>query len=127
MKLSIRDNSIRLRLSQSEVETIRVDGIVGGRTVFAGNAKLVYCLESSPACVDPVAQFINGELSVRLPESTVLKWADSDMVSIAAQQLLDDGSELSILVEKDFACLSPRAGEDESDLFPHPEQGQADC
>lgn len=127
MKLRIRDNSIRLRLSQTEVGTIRSDGIVGGKIVFAAGSSLIYCVESSPACVDPVAQFANSELLVRLPESTVVDWADSDEISIAARQLLDDGSHLDILVEKDFACLTPREGEDESDLFPHPEDGKAKC
>ena len=36
------------------------------------------------------------------------------------EQVLDDGSTLKVLVEKDFACLTERE-EDESDMFPHPE------
>ena len=127
MKLRIRDNSIRLRLSRIEVGTIRSAGIVGAKTSFAGGASLVYCVESSPACVDPAAQFENGELSVRLPESVVVQWADSDEISIESAQSLDDGSQLKILVEKDFACLAPREGEDESDLYPHPGEDQAAC
>ena len=30
---------------------------------------------------------------------------------------------LRILVEKDFACLVEREGEDDSDAFPHPDGG----
>ncbi|MGH8167708.1 MAG: DUF7009 family protein [Woeseiaceae bacterium] len=44
---------------------------------------------------------------------------------IGAQPL--DGDELSILVEKDFACLAPREGEDDSDKFPNPLEGKATC
>jgi hypothetical protein len=33
---------------------------------------------------------------------------------------------LGILVEKDFACLAPREGEDESDMYPHPEAKQGE-
>jgi hypothetical protein len=127
MKLRIRDNSIRLRLTQTEVASIRSDGIVGGRVTFAGGSRLIYCLESSPACVDPAARFDNGELLVRLPETVVTKWADTNEVSIEATQVLDDGGHLSILIEKDFACLTPREGEDESDLFPNPQEGEANC
>ncbi len=43
------------------------------------------------------------------------------------EQLLDDGSMLDILVEKDFACLTKREGEDESDMYPHPEAGAQSC
>ena len=127
MKLRIRDNSIRLRLTQSEVDTVKTVGLVGASVQFSGGARLLYCIESSPACVDPAARFQGDELSVRLPESLVIQWATTEQVSIAAEQALDDGGFLKILVEKDFACLAPREGEDESDMHPHPEQGLADC
>ena len=60
-------------------------------------------------------------MSVRLPETTVLAWATTEQISIQGEQLLQDGETISILVEKDFACLAPREGEDESDMFPHPQ------
>jgi len=127
MKLRIRDNSIRLRLSRPEVEKLSTDGLVGGKVPFPAGAQFVYCLESSPACVDPTAQFAEGELSVRLPETAVRDWAGSGEISITAVQMLDGGGTLNILVEKDFECLAPRPGEDESDMFPHPQKGAADC
>jgi hypothetical protein len=43
-------------------------------------------------------------------------------VTLAHEQALPDGS-LRITLEKDFACLAPREGEDESDNFPHPQAG----
>jgi len=127
MKLRIRDNSIRLRLSQTEVDLMGKDGLVSARVRFADGAELVYSLESSPACVDPVAKFENGSLSVRLPESTVTDWASSEQVSISAEQGLDTGGYLQILIEKDFACLAPREGEDDSDMFPNPQSGTSNC
>lgn len=127
MKLRIRDNSIRLRLSRPEVATLSTDGLVGGKVPFPAGAQFLYCLESSPACVDPTAQFAEGELSVRLPETAVQDWAGSDEVAISAVQMLDDGGTLNILVEKDFECLAPRPEEDESDMFPHPQKGAAGC
>ena len=48
----------------------------------------------------------------------------SEQVSIEADEALDDGDSLKILVEKDFACLAPREGEDETDMYPHPLEGQ---
>lgn len=125
MKLRIRDNSIRLRLTRSEVETMNTAGLVRAFVPFAGGVRLIYSLESSPACVDPVAQFANGELSVRLPQSAVQQWVSGDDVAIASEQQLDQGGFLKILVEKDFACLAPRDGEDESDMYPHPGKDSA--
>ena len=127
MKLRIRDNSIRLRLSHGEVESISTDGLVSASVPFSGGVTFNYVLESSPACVKPVAMFSNNVLSVRLPEKDVVEWAGTEAVSISAEQLLDDGGQLNLLVEKDFACLAPREGEDESDMYPHPEEGTNTC
>lgn len=45
--------------------------------------------------------------------------ASIEQVSIEAEEILDDGDHLKILLEKDFACLAPREGEDESELYSH--------
>ena len=65
--------------------------------------------------------------AIRLPETLVLAWVTTEQVSIQGEQILDDGEKLSILVEKDFACLAPRSGEDESDMFAHPDVDRAEC
>jgi len=124
MKLRIRDNSIRLRLTQTEVDTVSTEGLVKARVSMPGGSSLDYVLESSAATVKPTARFSDGALTVHLPESDVRHWASTEQVSIAADEILDDGDLLKILVEKDFACLAPREGEDESDMFPNPIEGQ---
>ena len=60
MKLRVRDNSIRLRLTRSEVELVRNDGLVRGRVPFAGRNNFDYVLESSPVPVKPEAGTENG-------------------------------------------------------------------
>ncbi len=127
MKLRVRDNSIRLRLTQAEVELVRADGLVRGRVPLAGSNNFDYVLESSPATVKSEAHISNNVLTVRVPEAEILSWSDSDEVSISATQLVDGGDELTILVEKDFACLAPREGEDETDMYPHPLAGKESC
>ena len=121
MKLRIRDNSIRFRLMQAEVAQLRSTGVVSARTTFPGGRHLTYVVESSPANIHPQAFLSESTLTVRLPETAVLAWSGSEQVSIQAEQPLDDGGSLSLLVEKDFACLAPREGEDESDMYPHPQ------
>jgi hypothetical protein len=122
LKLRIRDNSIRLRLTQIEVETVRADALVRGRVRFAGGNTFDYVLESSPATVKPEAHISNNSLTVRIPESEILQWSTTEQVSISAEQMLDGGDPLKILIEKDFTCLAPRDGEDESDMYPNPMQ-----
>lgn len=120
MKLRIRDNSIRLRLTQTEVDRLKREGLVSAQTGFADGSVFGYSLESSPASVKPEASFSRSGIAVRVPESEVLAWSSSSQVSMSGSQQLDGGETLEILVEKDFACLAPRAGEDESDMFPNP-------
>ena len=127
MKLRVLDNSIRLRLTQSEVQKVSTDGLVRGRARLAGSNSFEYVLESSPATVRPEAHISNNVLTVRIPKLDIRHWADSDKISIDSEQVLDDGERLRILVEKDFHCLAPRTGEDESDMFPHPEAGSRTC
>ena len=123
MKLRVLDNSIRLRLTRGEVTAIGDDSVVRGRVRFAGNNTFVYMLESAPTTVRPEAHVSNNVLTVRVPQVDIRRWARSEEISIQSEQLLDDGDHLKILIEKDFHCLSPREGEDESDMFPHPETG----
>lgn len=121
MKLRILDNSIRLRLTRGEVEQLRNDGVVRAITSFPGGREFRYEVESSPASVNPGAFLSDNKVTVRLSESAVGAWAASEQVSITGEQQHKNGDQLSILVEKDFACLAPREGEDESDMYPHPD------
>lgn len=122
MKLRIRDNSIRLRLTQTEVDTVRSAGVVRSRVSLPGGNGLDYVLEISATTARPSARLSDSALTISFPESDVKRWASTEQVSIAADEALDDGEVLKILVEKDFACLAPREGEDESDMYPHPQE-----
>ena len=50
-------------------------------------------------------------------------WAAGNDVSLHGEQPLEHGV-LRILVEKDFTCVEPRDGEDQSDLYPNPATAQ---
>lgn len=63
------------------------------------------------------AIFDGGSLAVVVPEHEAEAWAKSDAVGMETE----DGAEVKILIEKDFACVKPRAGEDETDMFDHPD------
>ena len=123
MKLRIRDNTIRLRLTQTEVGVLRSAGRVASATVFPDGAKLEYVLESDAETADLTATMRDGRITVHVPVAEASEWTESDQVSLRAEQRLADGQSLGLLVEKDFACLTPREGEDESDMYPHPESG----
>jgi hypothetical protein len=67
-----------------------------------------------------IASFNDNCISIGISEGIIDKWAGTDEISISGKVKISDQEELSILIEKDFQCLSPRE-EDETDMFPHPE------
>ena len=83
MKLRIRDNSIRLRLSQSEIQALRNEGLVSAALNFPGGTVIEYVLESTPASVILTAQYTQNTIRVLVPESVAREWADSDQVSLS--------------------------------------------
>jgi hypothetical protein len=119
MKLRIRGNSVRLRVSQSELDELQARGSVADTVRFAPASALTYCLDVSTA--DTVqADFAERQLRVVLPQAVFERWLAPEQVSITAEQSIGGAEVLQILVEKDFACLVPRGGEDDSDTFPNP-------
>ena len=112
---------------RGEVDSLRGIGLITSSTEFPGGRTFRYCVESSPASVNPAAFFSDNEIIVRLPETTVLAWAGSEQVSISGEQVLANGEMLKILVEKDFVCLTDRDDEDESDMYPHPDSDKVKC
>ena len=115
MKLRIRGNSLRLRLTQTEVATLRDYGTVEEIVHFSPTSRFVYAIERSGS--DTIAaRFDDGRILVQVPESIALDWCNTDRVGFEGT-----AGEVKVLVEKDWQCLAPR-DEDESDAFPHPKQ-----
>lgn len=121
MKLRIRRNSIRLRLTKSEVVQFDKTGKVEEIVEF-GFAKpnLGYQLHRSTDDERISAKFEDNLLCISVSKKEADNWLNSDCVGLEGMQRFGDGRSLQILVEKDYACLTPRAHEDESDAFSHP-------
>jgi len=113
MKLRLRGNSLRLRLSQSEVETLTSSGLLEESVEFTPNP-LVYMVYASKDCTDIQVSFLNGWITVAVPEDRLKSWASSDTVGMEAAH-----GGILVLIEKDFACAHRDAAENE-DAFPHP-------
>ena len=120
MKLRIKGNSLRLRLTQGEIQQLAETGEVQEQVPFAANATLTYRLKRDSQIDDITATYTGNIIEILIPERTSRQWCGSDLVTLDySQRVL--GGELRVTLEKDFACLAPRAGEDESDNFPHPQ------
>jgi hypothetical protein len=113
MKLRLHDNSLRLRLSQSEIARLRDTGKVEDLIVFQPGKELFYTIETG-AAQETTATFENAKIRVTLPASVAMQWIEGDQTGIEAST-----GTLRLLIEKDFQCLhrEPKPGED---AFPNP-------
>ena len=108
MKLRIEDNTLRLRLSEEEVQQFGQKGRVAV-TVKLGpkpGDQLVYALEHSP---NPNATNLNvvyavGALDVQVPRDLAAEWVSTDRIGFSDSIQVTADQQLRVLVEKDLYC-----------------------
>lgn len=122
MKLRIRGDSLRLRLTKSEVALLIQGGVVEDSVSFGAGARLTYAIAHGAALG---ATLSGARIEVSVPADAARAWAASEAVSLEGTQPGDDGRTLRILVEKDYACLTERPHEDDSDALPNPRASRA--
>ena len=124
MKLRIQGNSIRFRVTQSEVAVLAATGKLESWIQFTPSAadRLGYAIEVS-SHPDVRASCTDNLVLVSIPANIASTWVSTNRIGIERDQLAADGSVLRIVVEKDFRCLQARPGEDESDNYPNPAAG----
>ncbi len=118
MKLRLRQNTVRIRLTQSEVERVGGGEEVRETVSFAGRP-LSYVLAPSDDAHAVHAAFDGSEVRVVAPRALVTAWANSNEVGFTS----DASEQIAVLVEKDFACLTgrdERHADDDADTYPHP-------
>lgn len=124
MKLRIKGNSIRLRITRSEVLKLIAAGRIEETVYFAPSAEysLTYALVSEAALNSPQIRSRSSEVAIVVPKEQAVTWAETDRVGIYAKIDVGLHGTLDISVEKDFACLD-RSDADNIDTFPHPMAG----
>jgi hypothetical protein len=125
MKLRIAGNSLRLRVSQSDLARLLQSGRIEETIHFTADAgaQLSYALEQSEAYAELSVVYRPQAVTVLLPGSVARDWAEGDKVGIYGD--VDAGVlRLAVIVEKDFACLDGRE-RDNIDTFPNPHRGAA--
>jgi hypothetical protein len=125
MKLRIKGNSIRYRLTKTEVANFAIHKYLEEKVEF-GNNDLIYSLESSSAIQELSTSFVNNKIVVSIPDNLSKEWTGSEMVGMQNEFKLSNGKYMFILVEKDFVCLD-NTFEDQSDNYPHPMGEEHKC
>ena len=120
MKMRVQNNSIRIRLTRSEVEDFARDGRASASLRFGGDSTLTYTLQSAGALDAMQAVFTESEIHIRVPEAMAREWSGGDEVGMHGSQTLDNGELLDVVVEKDFQCLHKGEAAKDPDAYPNP-------
>lgn len=118
MKIRIKGNSVRYRLTKSEVEKFCKEGYLEETTDFPAQ-QFVYALAVNPESSYLSANFEGNRITLFFPEAEQKVWNENNIVGYNHNLELPDGGTLSLLIEKDFACLD-NTEEDQSDNYENP-------
>jgi hypothetical protein len=124
MKLRIKGDSLRLRVSRSEVTRLLEGDRLEETIHFApeASAKFTFALQQDRLVSMPTVQYTENRVVILIPADQANAWGVTDQVGIAEDISLGDLGSLALLIEKDFACLD-RGEEDNRDTFPNPNAG----
>ncbi|WP_342645428.1 hypothetical protein [Mucilaginibacter sp. CSA2-8R] len=112
MKIRIKGNSLRYRLTRSEVEKFGRDGYLEEITDF-GCAQLIYALKAT-ASDELWVNFEQNKITFFMPATMRKEWLNTDRVGFDYRT-----PHFYLLIEKDFQCLD-NTQEDQSDNYPNP-------
>lgn len=112
MKIRIKGNSLRYRLTQSDVTKLWETGCLEERTEFS-NKVFIYAIETANDN-NLSSAFNNDKIILYMPKAMIDELYNTDKVGFN-----DKSDKVSLLVEKDFACID-NTDEDQSDNYPNP-------
>lgn len=118
MKIRIKDNSVRFRLTQTEVKTLSENEQVTSKTNFGDNT-FNYQIILVENIKTLQAVFSNHTITLKVPKTWGKQWYTNEIIGANYSQKLPNGETLSLLLEKDFTCLDNTI-EDQSDNYPNP-------
>ncbi len=116
MKLRIKGDSLRYRLTQTDLKNfVKLESIE--EAVHFGDRVLIYRLVSTDK-ERLFVTFLDDVITLYFPRHWIREWAGTERVGYdnRADPL---GKNIYLLVEKDFTCLE-NVVEDQRDQFPNP-------
>jgi hypothetical protein len=121
MKLRIKGNSIRLRVSRSDLANLAECGAIQDEVHFSGRPRdaWIYSIVRSQALSVPTVEFEERQVRVVIGNEDVRRWLSTEEVGIYFSLGIGVNGMLEVALEKDFACLD-RSDEENSDTFPNP-------
>lgn len=112
MKIRIKGNSLRYRLTRTEVERFSQEGYLEETTDF-GPTRLTYALQNV-AAGQLTACYEHSNITLYIPNWMTREWTSTERVGFESRE-----NDMYLLIEKDFKCLD-NVAEDQSDNYPNP-------
>ena len=119
MKVRIKGNSIRYRLTQTEIANFGKNAVLEEKTEFLNGPSFYYRLEMKAGIENIEAFFSGNRICIFVPEKIGREWTTTDVVGFDHKMNIGEGKELFLLIEKDFVCID-HSFEDQSDNYPNP-------
>ncbi len=118
MKLRLEDNTLRLRLSEAEVQTFAATGHVAAATQFGPTPpqQLSYALERTETApfggphpekaelATATLRYAPGQITVLVPAALADEWTGTGRNGFSGEIVVSETVKLRILVEKDLDC-----------------------
>lgn len=119
MKIRIKDNSVRLRLSKPDLDLFGNEGYLEEKTEFPGST-FTYAIQKlfDGKYID--ASFIDQKLTLFVPKHIVQEWTETNTIGFNHNLPVGDNKTLFLLIEKDFKCIDGDVTEDQSEYFDNP-------
>jgi hypothetical protein len=112
MKIRIKGDSLRYRLTRPDVAKLEAEGRLEEQTAFAGKT-FVYAIETANDD-NLTADFVGNKIVLYMPKAMIEELCNTGKVGFDNRS-----GPVSLLVEKDFACID-NTEEDQSDNYPNP-------
>jgi hypothetical protein len=98
MKLRIKGNSLRIRLTKTEVSTLAETGYLQEQASF-GSAKLTYALQAKEDAGTLSATLINNTITMYVPVTFTKEWATNEVVGLKGDMPVDNNNRLFLLTK----------------------------
>jgi hypothetical protein len=115
MKIRFTNNSIRIRVSKSELERLQKEHLIEENVGLPDGATFTFALVVQEGASIKIRQK-PSLFSVSIPEVMASPWMATEQVGIEVHHPLSEGQQLHILIEKDFPCAH-QPHKDRSDTF----------
>lgn len=119
MKIRIKGNSIRFRLTRTDMTNFEKEGFLEERTEFPNGTIFYYVLQHTTETEAMNADYSDNTITIQVPDHIAAQWTGTEIVGFSHEITLPTGRILGLLIEKDFACLD-HSKEDQSDMYVNP-------